>query len=459
MKKIISLILAALLALSTLTAALAATYTDKETVKKVQQALNDAGYNCGTPDGIAGRKTAAAITQYRTDKGLEVSEIIDDALLEAMGIAVEETAPDSDEATEPSGVVSSEASDASQEADYNDPMTLLMNYNDALLNRLQMLGVDVDNEDIGQSKYLFTKISYSYMESDKSYMDASGSDMVFMLYTEPEKQELNFLDHASLYAFLATVGARYECSEEDVDELQNLLGEAPSRDGTISTENLYLEFTSDSVELSGYGEPGEFYIGARKPTIHKEGDDVPEVPEEIVELTGGIPNTIDGLAGRFPLSELDTLSEQWDAAAMFADLRVGKSHTFPDMGHNWTMATIGKQGEGDEELPLTISNGEVIATRTDDYPNDYFDILDLYSDDYLVLFALEKDSEVEKEASIKFEGGTETYYDVELRVTKTEKGYSVQLYAGIAGGNSMRWYADYDENGALSSISYEEYQN
>ena len=64
-----------------------------------------------------------------------------------------------------------------------------------------------------------------------------------------------------------------------------------------------------------------------------------------------------------------------------------------------------------------------------------------------------------RKQTIEFKGGTETYYNVELRVTKTEKGYSVQLYAGIAGGNSMRWYADYDENGALSSISYEEYLN
>ena len=43
-------------------------YTDKETVKAVQQALNEAGYNCGTPDGIAGKKTFAAIIQYRTER-------------------------------------------------------------------------------------------------------------------------------------------------------------------------------------------------------------------------------------------------------------------------------------------------------------------------------------------------------------------------------------------------------
>ena len=30
-------------------------YTDKETIQSVQTALNEAGYDCGTPDGIAGK--------------------------------------------------------------------------------------------------------------------------------------------------------------------------------------------------------------------------------------------------------------------------------------------------------------------------------------------------------------------------------------------------------------------
>ncbi|MBR3238453.1 MAG: peptidoglycan-binding protein [Oscillospiraceae bacterium] len=101
MKKLISLILAALLALSTLTAAFAATYTDKDTVKQVQQALNDAGYNCGTPDGIAGKKTAAAITQYQTEKGLEATGTIDDALLEAMGLTEAQPDTEGQQAAEP----------------------------------------------------------------------------------------------------------------------------------------------------------------------------------------------------------------------------------------------------------------------------------------------------------------------------------------------------------------------
>ena len=41
--------------------------------ERLQEKLNAAGYNCGTPDGAAGKKTKAAITSYQTDKGLTVT--------------------------------------------------------------------------------------------------------------------------------------------------------------------------------------------------------------------------------------------------------------------------------------------------------------------------------------------------------------------------------------------------
>lgn len=59
---------------------------DKELVKQVQQKLNEAGFDCGTPDGIAGKKTKSAITAYQKDKGLEVTGTINDALLDSLGI-------------------------------------------------------------------------------------------------------------------------------------------------------------------------------------------------------------------------------------------------------------------------------------------------------------------------------------------------------------------------------------
>ncbi|MGI6173507.1 MAG: DUF6273 domain-containing protein [Christensenellales bacterium] len=84
MRKCVSTVLAVLLVLSALSA-FAAT-TDRDTVKQVQQALNDAGYDCGTPDGVAGKKTSSAIRQYQGDKALEVTGEIDDRLLAALGL-------------------------------------------------------------------------------------------------------------------------------------------------------------------------------------------------------------------------------------------------------------------------------------------------------------------------------------------------------------------------------------
>ena len=90
MKKLISLILAALLALSTLTAGFAATYTDKDTVKKVQQALNDAGYNCGRPDGSFGGRTASAVSGFEAANGIEPDGIAWPGVLKLLGMPVPE---------------------------------------------------------------------------------------------------------------------------------------------------------------------------------------------------------------------------------------------------------------------------------------------------------------------------------------------------------------------------------
>lgn len=64
-----------------------AAYTDQDTVKSVQEALNEKGYDCGTPDGLFGSKTGEAIGNFQESNGLEVSGEIDDALLAALGIS------------------------------------------------------------------------------------------------------------------------------------------------------------------------------------------------------------------------------------------------------------------------------------------------------------------------------------------------------------------------------------
>ena len=61
-------------------------YTDKEIIKQAQTILNAAGYDCGTPDGIAGKGTSRAVTNYQTDKNLNITGTITYELLISLGI-------------------------------------------------------------------------------------------------------------------------------------------------------------------------------------------------------------------------------------------------------------------------------------------------------------------------------------------------------------------------------------
>ena len=62
-------------------------YTSKTIVRIVQEALNNAGYDCGTPDGIAGQHTKEALMKYQTDNKLSVNGVITDELLDSLGVA------------------------------------------------------------------------------------------------------------------------------------------------------------------------------------------------------------------------------------------------------------------------------------------------------------------------------------------------------------------------------------
>ena len=85
-------------------------YTDEETVMKVQEALNAAGYDCGTPDGKAGDKTHAAMNDYQSQNGLAVTNDITDSLLVSLGLAEgSDSETGEDTASEDTSEVSGEA--------------------------------------------------------------------------------------------------------------------------------------------------------------------------------------------------------------------------------------------------------------------------------------------------------------------------------------------------------------
>ena len=58
---------------------------DSDTVKVVQEKLNAAGYDCGTPDGIYGNNTKDAITQFQHDNGLFENGKINDQVIKTLG--------------------------------------------------------------------------------------------------------------------------------------------------------------------------------------------------------------------------------------------------------------------------------------------------------------------------------------------------------------------------------------
>ena len=60
-------------------------YTDSETVKKVQEALNAAGYDCGTPDGIL-ENVLEQVTVYQLVNGLTLTMTITEEVLASLGI-------------------------------------------------------------------------------------------------------------------------------------------------------------------------------------------------------------------------------------------------------------------------------------------------------------------------------------------------------------------------------------
>lgn len=59
-------------------------YTDKESIRKVQEMLNAVGYDCGVADGVAGKNTNNAILKFARDHGLDENTDITNELFEEL---------------------------------------------------------------------------------------------------------------------------------------------------------------------------------------------------------------------------------------------------------------------------------------------------------------------------------------------------------------------------------------
>jgi peptidoglycan hydrolase-like protein with peptidoglycan-binding domain len=59
-------------------------------VRRVQSALNEAGYNAGTVDGVWGAATTRALRDFQKGKGLEVTGALDEGSVLALGFSRDE---------------------------------------------------------------------------------------------------------------------------------------------------------------------------------------------------------------------------------------------------------------------------------------------------------------------------------------------------------------------------------
>ena len=62
----------------------------EEMIKTVQEQLNELGFDCGTPDGIAGSKTMEAVREFQESYGLSVHGVIDATFVEDLNEVIEQ---------------------------------------------------------------------------------------------------------------------------------------------------------------------------------------------------------------------------------------------------------------------------------------------------------------------------------------------------------------------------------
>ena len=140
---------------------------DASVIQQVQQALNNAGFDCGTPDGVAGNKTTEAVRSYQEAKGMTVDGQISDDLLAWLGIETAEGTGNEEPA-------------AAEEAGSEEPAAAEVPEDTAETN-------DADGDVIGSSKFDETMYEGTWYRIKKySEEDNKMEDLPYEIYVPTE---------------------------------------------------------------------------------------------------------------------------------------------------------------------------------------------------------------------------------------------------------------------------------
>ena len=497
MKKLCAFVIVLALTVSALCGAASAETYGKSMVQSVQQMLNEAGYDCGTPDGVAGKKTAAAISAFQEDHGMEVTGEISYVLflslyLENYDIPTAQTAED-----------------------LKDPQifnnTVWMNLKDRLTD-----AAGEENAEYAANALVAKYLLLPVMDTDGLFIflgnqgrmmyyrdpDGTAGEPFGALYMVPTDDDdcIDFVAYAALSAFLEEANRIYGGSEEEFAEVMATLGDELAWDDRLPVDRRWgativlplgtaevsfgypanaqicvasREHTADwedldvGVDFGGTNYGTDYGTGeeGREDMTYLEGDEIPDLPADILAVTGGLPDSIENIPMK---DEID------EASALFAQVKPGDALTsliengscevpLPD-DSAWTpeenifFYVSNDDDECEErELQLSIADGIITVTFVNPLPEDsvYWEFECLYPNDILLDAVYVKedgysDATFELFNTIELESGNWKY-----SILGWNSAENVLIKLRLPG--EADWYGEYDSDGLLLNKWYISY--
>lgn len=183
------------------------------------------------------------------------------------------------------------------------------------------------------------------------------------------------------------------------------------------------------------------------------GDDVPPLPERLVELIGDIPETKEALLARPDAAELDALMKGWDAEATIKALWETGACEFPKLDHEWVESDVSGR-----DMTMEASGDHITLTLSEKQPFEWFEIKAASdNEDHSLYLAADMDNETGE--LVKKHGHRINGYEDEVygffyyTLDVNDDGWQLWIDAG-QGDLRQVWQTYYDTEGNLEEKLY-----
>ena len=184
-----------------------------------------------------------------------------------------------------------------------------------------------------------------------------------------------------------------------------------------------------------------------------KGDDVPPLPERLVELIGDIPGTKEAFLARPDVAEMDALMKGWDAEATIKALWETGTCEFPNLDHEWVESDVSGR-----DMTMEVSGDHTTLTLSEKQPFEWFEIKAASDSEHESLYlAADMDSEtgalVKKHSHRINACDDEQYGFFYYTLDCNDGGWELWIDAG-QGDLRQIWQTFYDSEGNLMEKTY-----